>query len=58
MRHVIAAALILCVGCQAPSFDGLRPASVAERPTVNVPLDLRQANWVGNKARVRVFTPR
>jgi hypothetical protein len=47
MRHVIAAALILCVGCEAPSLDGLRPASVAERPAVNLPFDLRQANWVG-----------
>lgn len=48
MRPIIAILLlIVCLGCN----DRRRPCSdvVAERPTVNVPLVLRQSNWRGNQ---------
>lgn len=40
--------LLLVVGCDVPTNLGSRPIKI-ERPTVNLPLALRQSNWIGNQ---------
>lgn len=47
---VIAAIILIFGGSQAtPSVDVPGFAAVDERPVVNVPLKLRQENWLGNR---------
>jgi hypothetical protein len=40
--------LVFVVGCESPGMMPAPPARV-ERPTVNVPLADRQANWIGSQ---------
>jgi len=49
IRVFLTLALLLSVaGCETAPFTG--PVTAAkERPTVNVPLALRQSNWIGNQ---------
>jgi hypothetical protein len=48
MKWIVAAMLVSCTGCEAVQVDAFRSRPTAERPTVNVPVALRQANWTSN----------
>jgi hypothetical protein len=40
--------LVPCVGCEAPLVSAPKKQ---ERPTVNVPVSMRQSNWLGNQGQ-------
>jgi hypothetical protein len=46
MKKVILISLLLLIGCKQPIQ--LNKVPTLERPVVNIPLPLRQSNWIGN----------
>jgi hypothetical protein len=47
LKQILVALVLLVAGCDVPTI-GTHPIKI-ERPTVNLPLALRQSNWVGNQ---------
>ncbi len=50
MKRLLVVLVLLVAGCEVPNLDRIpaRPIRI-ERPTVNLPAALRQANWIGNQ---------